>query len=68
LHSNTEPSQAAHKANLILKVPVELIIIYFLQLGYLNSLNQAISEIHKGIKLTTRKTSINGAMPPLSNV
>jgi hypothetical protein len=68
LHSNAEPSQAAHKANLILKVPVELIIIYFLQLGYLTSLNQAISEIHRGIKLPTRKTSINGAMPPLRNV
>jgi hypothetical protein len=40
-----------------LKVQVKLIIIYFLQLGYLNSLNQAISEIYRGIKLRVRITT-----------
>jgi hypothetical protein len=57
LHSNTDPSEAAHKENLSLKVQVELIIIYFLQLGYLNSLNQAISETYRGIKLRVKITA-----------
>jgi hypothetical protein len=58
LHSNTDPSEAAHKENLSFKVQVELIIIYFLQLGYLNSLNLAISETYRGIKLRVKITYI----------
>jgi hypothetical protein len=58
MHSNTDPGQSVkvsnsyksfplHKANLRVSTQAELIIIYFLQLGYLKSSNQAIQSKSK---------------------